>query len=789
MKENNYTTTLGASTYAMKATREIIRAHDGCVYAVESDVAYFRDLCTLRIYHETLNDESVTRIEEMMWHPSANTLINNQLVWPILTLKNEQSEVIGYLASTIEREPLYWRALFTPRRPAQIAGWTRLTLCRVARRWIEQCIYLERACLSLMHASKGELYLSTEEPGVVYTLCALIEGSDIEAKSEHTHTERQAVSERLFELLMLGRGPRLSAGAGLPYDYAERPESTDDTEALSCWRALSVPLRALAERTFERGESVSLQEWAEALDEYARRLEEGVYPLGLTGEIVTLHKAPVRIDDGRKRGTGDPLNLITHGPLYERFGLIELSTRAVKYMSADLGRLWEGWSWDAFKNRASLTSTGQLLSAQDHTLHLERFKRRVLPHIKDAKRFLLEKEVNRIYVIATAVYRSAENREEILALIQKETGLSVQILDRNQEAHETFYAYQWIEGSLPRDTLMIDQGGGSTELSYFDQEGILLERAHITLGTEAALNVLLASALPSAALTTALTETRRLLRERVNEATRALRQMITLRERPFDIVGLGSAITKATGRSKNAAQHGVTLGAEQLSAFINKRLATIERSGLNTLGALHHHIHEQLSGQTPSETHEALIHILGADIFQLMLTRFGVTELRVSGVGLRYGFLRSRLVEAIRSDYGVTFGEGPSLFAPPEDAPQEHTHPDDSSDDTPSPPRAHTTNHKSKKKHQREGLDLSTLGVNQGDRLDDAVIVAIVPFGLFVRLTPRLDGLIHISALEGEDPRSFQIGQQISVDVQEISEDLKRPGRLRVVLSLAKNAT
>ncbi|MGM0844403.1 MAG: exopolyphosphatase [Bacillota bacterium] len=68
--------------------------------------------------------------------------------------------------------------------------------------------------------------------------------------------------------------------------------------------------------------------------------------------------------------------------------------------------------------------------------------------------------------VGTATLRQAHNREEIISAVKRETGMDIEILSEEQEA---FYGYLAVISTTPADTaLTIDIGGGSTEITYFE---------------------------------------------------------------------------------------------------------------------------------------------------------------------------------------------------------------------------------------------------------------------------------------------------------------------------------
>ena len=81
-------------------------------------------------------------------------------------------------------------------------------------------------------------------------------------------------------------------------------------------------------------------------------------------------------------------------------------------------------------------------------------------------------EVDVFHCVATAALRGAKNREEIIDKLKTILDLNVQVLDRDQEAEATFAAYRWYPPyDLTDNTVLLDQGGGSTEISVFTKNG------------------------------------------------------------------------------------------------------------------------------------------------------------------------------------------------------------------------------------------------------------------------------------------------------------------------------
>ena len=71
--------------------------------------------------------------------------------------------------------------------------------------------------------------------------------------------------------------------------------------------------------------------------------------------------------------------------------------------------------------------------------------------------------IDEIFTIATETFRVANNKEEILLLIEEKTGLKVQVLTGYEES---FYGYMAVKYSLEfKDALIVDLGGASMEIA------------------------------------------------------------------------------------------------------------------------------------------------------------------------------------------------------------------------------------------------------------------------------------------------------------------------------------
>ncbi|MET9444203.1 Ppx/GppA phosphatase family protein [Streptomyces sp. NPDC006610] len=96
---------------------------------------------------------------------------------------------------------------------------------------------------------------------------------------------------------------------------------------------------------------------------------------------------------------------------------------------------------------------------------------RLVAVVHDSLQAAEDKGVEELLPFATSAVRGASNADEVLARVQRETGVELQVLSGPEEARLTFLAvrrwFGWSAGKL----LVLDIGGGSLEIAYgIDEE-------------------------------------------------------------------------------------------------------------------------------------------------------------------------------------------------------------------------------------------------------------------------------------------------------------------------------
>lgn len=246
--------------------------------------------------------------------------------------------------------------------------------------------------------------------------------------------------------------------------------------------------------------------------------------------------------------------------------------------------------------------------------------------LKKFKKFAANLQVGRTIVVATDPVRRVDNREDFLERIRLETGYVPIVLN---EYEESYMDFRGVTGSMEvQNSLMVDIGGSSTELVWI-RNNELMESASIPYGT--------------------LTLTERYhLEDIVTSANHQamdqlldseFRQIPWLFSQPFKTMILVGGSARAIGRMDRNRKH------YPLSLTHNYTLLDLDINMLYTqLMTKNAHGRARLPGL---EMDRADV-ILGAmAIIKSLCGLTGLTELRVSGNGLREGIL----YEHIRSNY------------------------------------------------------------------------------------------------------------------------------------------
>jgi exopolyphosphatase/guanosine-5'-triphosphate,3'-diphosphate pyrophosphatase len=196
-----------------------------------------------------------------------------------------------------------------------------------------------------------------------------------------------------------------------------------------------------------------------------------------------------------------------------RVAAVDLGTNSTRLLVADLddGRL------EDVVRRLKITRLGEGVDERKRLLPAP--IARVRNVLVDFRREIEQLGAERTLLVATSAVRDAENGEAFLGEIEWSYGFATRLLTGDEEAQLTFGGAA-LGRDLGEETLLLDIGGGSTELVVGDTEGLRFHES-LELGSVRLTERLLRSDPPSAdELDACARATRELLAERIPDDLR-----------------------------------------------------------------------------------------------------------------------------------------------------------------------------------------------------------------------------------------------------------------------------
>jgi exopolyphosphatase/pppGpp-phosphohydrolase len=312
-----------------------------------------------------------------------------------------------------------------------------------------------------------------------------------------------------------------------------------------------------------------------------------------------------------------------------KIGVLELSTKAVKLLLCnDQNELRNnGFAFNLFDRQAERTETGKGLD-ENNKMNIQFFNNRVKPIIRNFVQYAKKQGVDVLYSVATAAYRTAINREEILRFIKTETNLNVAILSKAEEADATLWAYVYSakqkEAFLKSpNIILIDQGGGSTEISFFENQ-TLIESNSLGVGTTALRNMLFS--LSDLSLQDAFQEVDNYSVTQIHKYLDSLK--IDTRSKEIYYIGVGKSIQWAAGKN-NREQHDKILSLDKMC----NTLRNIDDRFLSNYTVRSLQKQPDNKGNFPSDFDMRL----GLPMVIELMKYCGIQNVHISGTGLWYG--------------------------------------------------------------------------------------------------------------------------------------------------------
>lgn len=467
--------------------------------------------------------------------------------------------------------------------------------------------------------------------------------------------EYYAIATLLFMIYLPGKHPYSRSGGGekqeniIHHDFVF-PLGDEDTYSApkgqweAIWYSLPFDIRKSFYDVFKRNLRYPISHWKQLLKQYlvdldTNQYDRAIFPLSsnsiASDSTLNMNRRDITDKDVELRVIDT--HLTSENPP-KKIAVIELSTKAVKLLIGNDPDYIKNNLFDfkMFYREGNKTNTGRGLNAHNE-MDMNYFRKYVLPSIRKCKKFSEESGVDCIYSVATAAYRTASNREEIISCIRKEAGLNVRILKKEEEARATIDAFFF--SSHDRQSLMqkkyimvIDQGGGSTEISLF-KDGNYVNSYSINLGTEVLRILLFKESTEQTTLRQALRNTDDLIRSRLEAFYRNMLADFESEE-PIYTIAVGTAITSCTGKKGNAKQHGTILTLDKIEDKVQS-LDNKLKDNFTYSEDLYHVIKH--GGSKSDDIDREVVMRVGLPMFVTLMKKLGINQLTVSGTGLWYG--------------------------------------------------------------------------------------------------------------------------------------------------------
>ncbi len=647
---------------------EIGKGGEGIIFSIDSNIV-------AKIY--TLNSLNEQKKQKL------NLLIEKKLQFkgiclPLNALYNTSKEFIGYTMprANVPKGFELQTCVFNPELlKLKFPSWNRLNLVNLSISILEKIEYLHANNIIIGDINPFNILINTDlevyfvdtdsyqvenlpcPVGTVHFTAPEIQDTDnfsnLIRNKEH---EYFAVATLLFMIFLPGKSPYAFQGGG---DVKENIKSMNFSYPLGdednymapqgmwefIWSELPYDIRKAFTTVFKDNYRLTIENWIEVLNTYKQDLAEEVYPIHIFpesteriihGRTINMNRRDIKITDTNIRNGKTKLLPKAEGV---NIGILELSTKAVKFLTARQEEVkTHGFSFERFYRETDKTETGKgldKLNFMDMTFYSEQ----VIPFIKKMLRLAKDKKVDILYCVATAAYRTANNRDEIIDTIREECGINVKILSKKEEATSTLTAFVFcktpdIKFDPKLNYLMIDQGGGSSEFSLF-QSNEILDSYSLNLGTTVLKNVLFKEASQDSNLDRGFKDSDKFIKDRLRTYFSNPKSSLLNKNKGSFLIANGTAITQATGKKGNPKQHCTSLSISEIQSVINNYQEQLNQEFDSTKALL-----EILDGPKTNNRDaldRMLVARLGLPMFIELMKQIGIEKIVINGTGLWYG--------------------------------------------------------------------------------------------------------------------------------------------------------
>lgn len=641
---------------------------EGEVYLLKNNYVF------KRYFPDKLTKEKEEKIKYMI---NNNSFIPN-VCWPEKAVYDGNGKFSGYIMIQAKGLEMQKSIFVKPLLEKSFPHWKRIDLIKLCRNILDTIkIFHDRNVIigdinprNIMVTKDAEVFWVDTDSyqlgcykcpvGTVNFTAPEIQGKNYSQFYRTKEHEYFAIATLLFMIMLPGKQPYAYQGGGNPGENIKNMNFSypfdDDANWKApkgpwefIWNELPFEVKEAFYGVFKENKRLSTEQWITVFNKYEKEYEEGRCSTEIFPKVMKRNMEDISLSMNRRnQAIGEMETTLWFSDKVEKnIAVLELSTKAVKLLIGNTEILKnDGFSFRAFYRNGILTNTGDGLNSKNE-MNLEFFRQQVLPRIKKQRSDMRYRKVDVCYAVATAAYRTAQNNKEILDLIKKETGLNVRILSKEEEAKATLSAFMFSKGDLninSNEMLLIDQGGGSTEIALF-KNGEVLHTYSLDLGTTALKNRLFVNSNNDTDMKFAIKQTEKAIRSKM---AYYYKNHLPDIHAPI-CISVGTVITSATGKKGNKKQHGTIMDLEEITS----KMLEIEKDlcdRFTTVGEALISLEEDtkeitLGNIRESETEKLIILRLGLFLYKDFMEKTGINEVLVSGTGLWYGIYHDKFKE------------------------------------------------------------------------------------------------------------------------------------------------
>ncbi len=312
------------------------------------------------------------------------------------------------------------------------------------------------------------------------------------------------------------------------------------------------------------------------------------------------------------------------------------------------------WYNKSFFNDGRIFNLGSAIDTETQTLPLDspalagivRFIKVYLEELQED-----EIDLSDVFVLGTAVFRWMKNKEEVLKHIQEQTKLNLIVLEKENEAllsslsiyHTSNYNYTDKDESKLGEQdyiLLIDQGGGSTEISYFSPKNLSVGQLQSInqLGTIALQNDFFTldeeSPIDPVANINDISVQFKLINQLIDKRLADWDGFPELEGASIVAYGMGSAMSNSLPAASNHKNHNRKIQVQNIKNRLYSSAGELEVQ-IQRVNKLYKLLQNNENPQDKLKS--KLVLLYGLPVYLKILERFNLEEIRFAGYGLRYG--------------------------------------------------------------------------------------------------------------------------------------------------------